>query len=284
LRLQTTGLPTRLKGDPSKLHQILMNLLSNAIKFTNEGQVTLNVKHSSTTNTLVNLIFTVTDTGCGVPESKIGLLFQEYFQLQNNRPNLDPGAGLGLYLTKKLTELMGGHICVYSKENYGSQFIVSIGFESAESSLPDADNKPSEKKNRKQPLSNFRLLVVDDNPVNQLVCETILLRSGAKVELAESGQIALSKLSEQHYDMILMDVYMPVLDGCQTTEQIRKSPIPHLQKIPILGLSAAGDPDTIRQCLRSGMNAHLLKSFQEEELLKQICILLPKVENQNESS
>jgi signal transduction histidine kinase/BarA-like signal transduction histidine kinase len=278
LRLETVlDLPTHLKGDPSRLHQILMNLLSNAIKFTNNGRVSLEVKYSAVSNTHTDLIFTVTDTGCGIPESKMNLLFQEYSQIQNGARTLDPGTGLGLYITKKLTELMGGHVQAQSKENKGSQFIAFIGFDVTIPILPADGRALAGTKSQKNQLANRRFLVVDDNPVNQLFCETILNHAGAEVEFAENGQVALCKLAEQQYDIVLMDVYMPILDGYQTAEQIRSSALPNVQKVPILGLSAAGDSDTIHKCLSSGMNAHLLKPFQEEELITQIKSMLSEV-------
>jgi two-component system CheB/CheR fusion protein len=270
-----------LLGDPYRLSQILMNLLSNAIKFTfQHGKISLLVKRKSETKEHIEVEFTVSDTGCGIPENKIDSLFTEFSQAHEDSV-IKGGSGLGLVIVKKLTQLQGGEVRIYSKENEGSQFVVTLMFRKlinpivSKKNILDGIQTGNEQINT---LSGIRVLLIDDNSVNQLIGTKLLNYSGASVDLAKDGEIAIKKLQQNLYDILLMDINMPVMNGYQTTKYIReemKIP-PHV--LPIIALTAHTDVSEFDKCLKAGMNDCLSKPFQGNELYTKIKKHLIKIQ------
>lgn len=256
------SVPKILVGDPTRINQIMVNLIGNAIKFTDKGRV--DIRFTSIPSPEKDQIIiqgTVTDTGIGVTEDKHQLIFKSFTQSDESTTRKFGGSGLGLSITKYLVGLMGGTISVKSPVDEalkrGSAFTFTLKLKiAAEQSI---------KTNREVANEDLffdreiHILVVDDNKMNLLVAQRILQKFGARVTVAENGQEALDLTRAEQFDMILMDVQMPVLDGYKATRELRKS---NYTK-PILALSAGVYKDDIQKCLESGMNGHIQKPFSK---------------------
>lgn len=257
------SIPKFLVGDPTRINQIMVNLMGNAIKFTESG--TIDIKFTATPGHLADDVViqgSVTDSGIGIPEDKHELIFKTFTQSDDSMTRKFGGSGLGLSITKYLVGLMGGTITVKSPVDdelkKGSSFIFTLKLKIA--SEPVKSDK--EKRNNNEELiftKSVHILVVDDNKMNLLVAQRILQRFGARVTVAENGQEAVDLTRAEQFDMILMDVQMPVLDGYKATRELRKS---NYTK-PILALSAGVYKDDIQKCLDSGMNGHIQKPFSK---------------------
>jgi signal transduction histidine kinase/CheY-like chemotaxis protein len=268
------GIPDLLVGDPYRLNQVLMNLLSNAIKFTLEGRVILKVTRLNDLDKYLTLGFSVTDTGPGIPENRLNNLFEEFAQLRPDSQTSMEGAGLGLCITKKIVEMMGGRIEVNSQEDIGSCFNVILGFEKKPKPVYECESQ--EKKKEEKMLNGFRILLAEDNQVNQLFGEKVLHNAGAKVSIAGNGVEVFQKVRKEHFDLILMDLRMPFMDGLQAASLIRNQPEPSIHSIPIIALTASSGPEVINKCMAAGINAYLLKPFSAEVLLDRILSMFPK--------
>ncbi len=288
LRASATGLvfesvvdkqvPDRLIGDPLRISQVLRNLAGNAVKFTNEGKVSVNVRAESVEGSVaegskVTLCFSVADTGIGVPAEKHRLIFEPFTQADGSTTRKYGGTGLGLSICSGLVELMDGRIWVESEPGKGSTFSFTLTLELATAADANVPVSPSAAKgDRKRRL---RILVAEDNSVNQRLAARLLERQGHSVTIAGSGQEALhlfeSSLSDgDRYDLILMDVQMPGLDGLQATARIREKERGSGHRIPIAAMTAqAAESDRLR-CLESGMDAYVTKPVHVPELMKMI--------------
>ena len=276
-----------LLGDPIRLRQVLTNLIGNALKFTHSGSVHLDVtlerQAESPEGASCYLRFAVVDTGIGIPESKSQLIFEPFMQADGSVTREFGGTGLGLAITRSLVELMGGTIEVVSAPGNGSTFSFTSAFGIT------VDEKQSDSRAALTPGRNrissdtaskcsFRILVAEDNPVNQKVVTRTLEKLGHKVTLAPNGREAVDAFIASHFDIVLMDVQMPVLDGLSATRMIREieldAGIPHT---PVVGLTAhALDSDRAR-CLKAGMDAYLSKPFKPQALILLIKELAGKV-------
>lgn len=259
------SVPDVLLGDPVRLKQVLLNLVSNAIKFTDFGEVRLVVNSLKKKAGNVELVINIEDTGIGIEEERIEYLFEDFTQEDSSTSRKYGGTGLGLAIAKKLVLLMGGQISVESKKNIGTIFNVKLPFAKG-----DVKNLLNEETVQNVPALNYeglRALIVDDEEYNRLVLRLILKKWKVDFEEAENGEIALLKLKNQNFDVVLMDIRMPVMDGISATEQIRKdSSFPAGMKI--IGLSATNAKEDVQASIAAGMDSFLLKPFNEKSLRK----------------
>ncbi len=260
-------LPEEVIGDQIRLNQILSNLLSNALKFTNEGGITISIRELERKNNKAHLEFAVKDTGIGIPIEKHTSIFESFSQASHDTTRYFGGTGLGLTITKKLVELQGGIIKLESEPDAGSTFTFNITFE-----LPAKGERyiEGEIKESYVGLEGKRILVAEDNKVNFFVANKFLIGWGAIVTLAENGQLALELLEKEDFDLILMDLHMPVMDGIEATRIIRKSKDPRIKDIPIVALTAAIMSETHDKIDELKINDYILKPFKPHVLFERI--------------
>jgi PAS domain S-box-containing protein len=262
-------IPEVLSGDPVRLHQIFLNLLSNAFKFTNEGQITVSVRLLSEDEDKVTLEFSVADTGIGIAEDKIEEIFGTFSQATSGTSRLYGGTGLGLTIVKQLVEAQGGRVHVKSKPDEGSVFSFTLDFpktnEKSELNL-DMDIRDSE-------IKDIRVLVVEDIPLNQLLMKTLLDDFGFEHDIAANGLQAIDKLQANTFNIVLMDLQMPQMNGFEATEYIRNI---MKSKIPIIALTADVTTVDLAKCKAIGMNDYIAKPVDERLLYHKIVGLTKK--------
>ena len=258
-----------LIGDPTRLRQVLLNLLGNAIKFTETGGVVLKVEPDQDGDLPTTLRFTVADTGIGVADDKLSTVFERFTQADSSTTRRFGGSGLGLTISKRLVELMGGHIWVNSEVNKGSVFGFVVPFEVWEkpNRLLDAPVRVD----MDMPLRALRILMAEDWADNRTIALAYLADTPYQIDVAETGLIACAKFKEQHYDLVLMDRQMPVMDGLTATRAIRAWEKANGRvATPIIALTASalkGDRET---CLEAGCTAYLTKPIKQDVLLNAI--------------
>ncbi len=268
------GLPVRLLGDPIRLRQILLNLLSNAVKFTEKGHVTVHLsreEHLDTGKTPESTLirFSVTDTGIGIPLETQSSLFQSFMQADTSTTRKYGGTGLGLAISKRLVEMMGGMIGVTSKPGHGSTFWFTVNLcPSSNIDMPSVNVLPEVvitpavvygHENR------GRVLVVEDNPINQKVAVHLLAHLRYTAEVASDGAVALEMFRQGQYDVVLMDCQMPVMDGYEATRAIRRIEPPG-PRVPIIAVTANALPGEREKCLMAGMDDYIAKPVNKETL------------------
>ncbi len=264
-------IPAIIIGDAVRLNQILLNLTGNAIKFTEEGEVKIIAKLLKDDGKNTMIWFSVQDTGIGIQQNKLDTIFESFAQVNAKTTRKYGGTGLGLTIAKQLIEQQGGTISVSSKVNEGSTFSFTLTFKKQL-------KQHKENKESILPLSSFShpdlysmlVLVVDDNKVNQRVAALTLQKWNAKVELADSAKMAFEKLKKQKFDLILMDVTMPEIDGFEATMFIRKKMPSPISKIPIIAMTASALIGDREKCISVGMNEYVSKPFNPEELYTKI--------------
>ncbi|MDO8316856.1 MAG: ATP-binding protein [Flavobacterium sp.] len=262
-------IPDVLLGDPVRLHQIILNLVSNAVKFTSKGKITVSVHLLHEDNDKVIIEFAVTDTGIGIPENKIGKIFENFQQASSGTSRLYGGTGLGLAIVKQLIEPQGGTIRVKSTIGIGSTFSFTLSFQKTNSDA-ELENELIELDTE---IKNIKVLVVEDIPLNQLLMKTLLDDFGFERDIAENGKVAIQKLKENDYDIILMDLQMPEMNGFEATEYIRNT---MNSKIPIIALTADVTTVDLAKCKTVGMNDYLAKPVDERVLYSKIVGILKK--------
>lgn len=262
-------IPIVLEGDPLRLHQIILNLLSNAVKFTTQGSIKVSVRLLSENAETVKIEFAVKDTGLGIAEDKIDKIFENFQQASSDTSRLFGGTGLGLAIVKQLIEPQGGSLKVISKINEGSEFSFILDFHKtdAEAALE------SELLELNTEIKNIKVLVVEDIQLNQLLMKTVLEDFGFECDIAGNGKLAIEKIQDIAYDIILMDLQMPVMNGFEATEFIRNK---MNSDIPIIALTA--DVTTVDQakCKLVGMNDYIAKPVDERVLYTKMLGLINK--------
>ena len=260
-------LPTEVIGDPVRLNQILSNLLSNALKFTHSGSVGVAVHELKRNKGKALIEFSVSDTGIGIPKEKHAIIFDSFTQAADDTTRQFGGTGLGLAICKKLIELQGGTIALESEPGKGSTFMVSITLKIPESSIKSqSDELPEDYSG----LEGKRILVAEDNKINFFVANKFLSGWGTLVTHAENGQIALDLLEKEEFDLVLMDLHMPVLDGIEAIRIIRKSENPLISSIPIVALTAAVMSESLDKLDELNINDYVLKPFKPHDLFERL--------------
>ena len=262
-------IPSMLLGDPLRLNQIILNLISNAVKFTHKGKIILSVKLLSEDNENIIIEFTVSDTGIGIAAGKIDSIFNIFEQAETNTANFYGGTGLGLAIVKQLIENQGGSISLKSKIGEGSTFSFILPFEKTATK----SEEEIEVLKLDSEIKTLRVLVAEDVALNQLLIKIILSDFGFEHEIVSNGKIAIEKLQTNTYDIILMDLHMPEMNGFQTTEYIRKT---MKSQIPIIALTADVTTADISKCKEFGMDDYISKPINENLLYSKLVVLARK--------
>lgn len=258
------NIPENLIGDPLRIGQILNNLVNNAVKFTNEGSIMLELSLNQIDNGYASIDVSVKDTGIGIAEEHLPLIFEKFRQADNQISRLFGGTGLGLGITKKLLELFGSKIEVESNINEGSRFYFTINLQIAEQKIK-AIKKDENLNLDQQTLQGTRVLLVEDFPVNVKIATIFLKKWGMNYDTAANGKIAVEKVLNNNYQIVLMDLLMPEMDGYTATENIRKFDT----KTPIIALTASA-LNTQDRVYEVGMNDFVTKPFNPKELFQKI--------------
>jgi CheY-like chemotaxis protein/two-component sensor histidine kinase len=262
----TPSMPRFLRGDSVRLSQILLNLLGNSLKFTKSGKIVLSVEVASETETEVTLDFSVTDTGIGIPKSQLSNIFNSFTQVHRNNRFHSQGTGLGLSITRRLVELQEGSIQVESQIGKGSVFSFSLSYLKAQQKdlIPESEAEVIQPNH----FHNLKVLVVEDNKINQLLARQLLTGWGVSVEVANDGFEAIAKLQRRSFDLILLDLQMPEIDGFEVTRFVRKTIKSPANQIPIVALTADAFTETKQLTQNAGMNDFITKPFQQKDLLR----------------
>ncbi|MCK0192137.1 ATP-binding protein [Arenibacter sp. F20364] len=271
-----TTLPKTFIGDSTRLSQILTNLVSNAIKFTDEGKVTVDIEALEIAEEYYVVEFMITDTGIGIPEDKRDKIFLSFAQANSDTTRKYGGTGLGLAICKRLLELMDSELKLESEVGKGSTFSFKLKLQKSTKSDYAEDIYAFDAKtiHQQENLKGARILVAEDNKVNIMVIEKFLSKWQVDFEIAENGLIALNKAMENTYDMILMDLQMPVMNGFEASKAIRESSNPLNKVMPIYALSASTGMDIKNQLGQYGINGLICKPFNPTELFKTLTSIL----------
>jgi CheY-like chemotaxis protein len=260
-------------GDPTRIAQIIFNLISNAIKFTPTGNIWVRAKCVEDRHNTVTVKFTVKDTGIGIEEENMGVIFEPFIQESVSTTRQYGGTGLGLAIVKRLLELQGLKIQVISKPGEGSEFSFNMEFPvSTEPVVAPTPGQPVHQPTveNSQSLRNVRMLIAEDNPVNVMLMKKLLSKWNINPSIAENGERAVELVQYGNFDIILMDLQMPVMNGFDATIEIRKMPDPKKAGIPIIALTASALFDIRDQVYEAGMNDYVSKPFKPDELFEKI--------------
>jgi len=263
VKVYDARIPKVLVGDPVRLHQIILNLVSNAVKFTTKGKITVSVNLFSENEDSATIEFSVTDTGIGIPDTKINNIFENFQQATSGTSRLYGGTGLGLAIVKQLVEPQGGTITVTSEINQGSTFSFKLTFLKTQAGAEPGNGIME----LDREIKNINVLVVEDIPLNQLLMKTLLDDFGFGCDIAGNGKIAIEKLEANSYDIILMDLQMPEMNGFEATEHVRNI---MKSKIPIIALTADVTTVDVTKCKEVGMNDYIAKPVDERLLYSKI--------------
>jgi PAS domain S-box-containing protein len=264
---KANNLPDWVIGDPFRINQILSNLLSNALKFTNQGGITVLINELERIGNQSKIEFTVTDTGIGIPKDKHSSIFDSFAQASPATPRHFGGTGLGLAICKKLIEQMGGTITVESEPKKGAtfRFVISLVVSEKGSQAQTAEHQENY-----TGLEGKRILVAEDNKINFFVANKFLIGWGITVTHAENGQSVLNILEKEDFDLILMDLHMPIMDGIEATRIIRNSENPRIRNIPIVALTADIMSESFDKIDDLNINDYVLKPFKPYDLFERI--------------
>jgi len=277
LRFETTihaDVPDFLQGDELRLGQVLLNLAGNAVKFTAEGAVTLSVNLKNAEEGMVELEFFVRDTGIGLSDEQMQRLFRPFTQADASTTRQYGGTGLGLAISKQLVEMMGGRIWVESEPGIGSNFHFTARFGHGQFFAASAPASSEELAAARARLKGVNILVAEDNPFNQQVAAELLEETGAKVALADNGREALVLLNQERFDIVLMDVQMPEMDGYEATRKIRENPRLAGQKV--IAMTANAMAEDRERCLASGMDDFITKPIEPDQMVLMLAKWLPE--------
>jgi CheY-like chemotaxis protein len=257
-----------LNADPVRLKQILLNLLGNAVKFTEEGEIKLSVSLWKELGNWVSVKFEISDTGIGISPDDTDKLFKSFSQIDTSASRKYEGAGLGLSITSKFVEMMGGDIKVKSEVGKGSVFYFTVNFEKSESETEKTKTEENIKRKLKsEELSKYLILIVEDNKVNSMLLEYILKREGFNTLVAENGRKAIELVKKEEFDVILMDIQMPEIDGVEASKIISGLLD---NKPPIIALTANAMKGDREKYIAEGMDDYLSKPIKSEMLINTI--------------
>jgi signal transduction histidine kinase/ActR/RegA family two-component response regulator len=258
-------LPAVMEGDSLRITQSLLNLVNNAVKFTDRGGITVRAMRESHDEDGVMLRFEVADTGIGMDEAQLARLFQNFQQADASTTRKYGGTGLGLAISRRLAQLMGGNMGVKSAPGKGSTFWFTVRVTEGEATLPAPLLSVPERGEGLDVLRGARVLLVEDNDMNQIIATEFLADAGCDVEIAADGSIALDMIRAKPYDVVLMDMQMPVMDGVTATREIRRDA--RFDALPVIAMTANAMEQDRRACRAAGMNAYVTKPFDPEEFL-----------------
>lgn len=267
-------LPEMVVGDRGRLNQIITNLTGNAIKFTQEGDITISVKKIAENDKEYTLRFSIKDTGIGISEDKLTTIFDRFTQAEDSTTRRFGGTGLGLNIVKQLVELQNGVINVKSKPGKGSEFYFILSF----GKTPAASEAVPKEAVKQKPLKKLSLLLCEDNILNQKLARSVISEFGFDLDIANNGEEGIGMFKNKKYDLILMDLQMPVKDGYQTTEYIRHE---LKSNIPIIAMTAHSLVGEQQKCFDIGMNGYVPKPFKQVDLLNEINRVLKKQPESN---
>ena len=267
--------PIRVKGDSIRLRQIILNYTNNAIKFTKKGSVTVRISKLQQSGNRVFLKFEVIDTGMGIPKIKQDKLFVSFSQVDTSTTRKFGGTGLGLTIAKRLTHLMNGEVGVESEEGVGSKFWFTAWFEILEAEAAVQPAEFNEQSDEAISENTLRILLAEDNRINQKVAVHTLKKLGYSTDIAENGRIAVEMLKKNTYDLVLMDIQMPEMDGFEATAAIRSSGSGVLDpNIAIIAMTANAMVGDREKCIDAGMNDYITKPFKRAELQQKLALYL----------
>ncbi len=265
------GIPENFKGDPNRIRQVLVNLIGNAIKFTETGSIQVSVSIISDIDGIVMLRFAVMDTGIGISKNQQKNLFRMFSQADTSTTRKYGGTGLGLAISKQLVELMGGQIGVESEENKGSEFWFSLPLTKVEVAVREQKMPVSDLTKTSVSEKEVKILVAEDNLINQMVASAFFKKLGYKIELATNGIEAIKALTTCGYDLVFMDIEMPEMDGIEATRNIRSGANGILKPdVPIIAMTAHAIKSYYEKCLEAGMNDYITKPLIFDSLKQKV--------------
>jgi signal transduction histidine kinase len=269
------SVPSSVKGDPVRLYQILMNLVGNAIKFTEKGSVNVNIITAGRTDGQIPIRFDVADTGIGISEENLSKIFEKFTQASSDTTRKFGGTGLGLTISKQLIELQKGHITVWSRPGEGSVFSFTIPYiQTVETPVENKSELPSAETLRL--IQDKKILIVEDNAFNQIVAVDSIheIIPSIPLDIAENGKVAIEMHQKNHYDLIIMDIQMPEMDGFEASRIIRNRLSPPLSDVPIIAMTASVTREEVEDCFEAGMDEFVAKPFNQAELINKMSRLL----------
>jgi len=279
--------PRYINGDPTRLNQVLLNLINNSVKFTEEGEVNMYVKHKIENDDSINIIFKIEDTGIGMSEKAQKIIFERFTQARSDTTRKYGGSGLGLAIVKMIVDQRKGEIHLDSTLGKGTTFTITIPFNKCiqeqvsgdrNSLLGQENNKP-----KVFSLKHLKILLVEDNLMNQALAKSRMKSWNCNIDIADNGVIALEKIENSIYDLILMDIQMPEMDGFETTKRIRKLK-PPICEIPIIAMTADASSNDEEKSLKTGMNDYISKPLNPESLYNKIIYhTKQKADNEDEN-
>lgn len=271
----SSKLPRFLVGDHLRINQIVVNLLENALKYTHKGSIKFSVTTTSVNARRIPVTFEVTDTGIGIPKDKLDTIFDSFSQLEKR--GLFGGSGLGLSIVKQLTHLLESDLQVSSVEGEGSTFSFTVFMGVSHNQKKEKKEKPKKKKEKNTNANRPRILLAEDVEVNQLLMLRLFSDHGAySIDIAKDGERALELLNRYPYDLVILDLTMPIMDGLDTAVQIRNNSNVKLNKLPIIALTARTSQDQYDAAKEAGMNAYLTKPIDAPLLFETIERLLTR--------
>jgi len=267
-------IPPMVAGDPTRINQILTNLIGNALKFTSKGSVTLSLRHKKEQDDHVLLEYTVKDTGIGISQDKLDSIFESFTQAEKATTRKFGGTGLGLSISRKLADLLNSEIMVKSKEGKGTSFSFTLSLKKVKKTGKKVEKNDLDK--IIGALQGKKVLIAEDNALNRIVAIKSMKEWGMIINQSENGEEALKKVMENDYDIILMDLQMPVMDGYEATRAIRNLPDKKKRSIPVIALTASALMDIRSQAKEYKMDDILIKPFKPEDLARMLHRLISR--------
>ncbi len=267
--------PNYVIGDPTRLNQVLINLMSNAVKFTKHGEVGVGVRVMRRDDDVLYCAFTVRDTGLGIAPEKIDVIFDKFKQAESGMNRRFGGTGLGLAIVKELVGLMGGEIHVKSEVGKGTEVVFQLPLKDSGESISNIQF--SNTAESRKDLNGMKVLVVEDDEFNQRIISIMLKNWGCVFDIAGNGKIGLELSRDNQYDLVLMDIHMPVMNGIESTHGIRTESQNPNRSIPIIAMTASALQEERRRAFEAGMNAYVTKPFTSDKLKAEVQLILDEV-------